>query len=497
MSALHNDPHPPPPALPPASPPVAAAACPIADGARAAPPLPGVRGVAGPNALLSGSLARQVSSLALPMFGEQLGTFMVGMVDTYLAGRLSKEATSAVGTATYVGWLVNVGFILVCSGVAALVSRSFGAGDRRTANRVFNQGVLMMFAIGSAISGLVWLLAPAFAAYLTQTPVARAGFIAFLRIDAFGYLAFAVLAVVNTALRASGDTRTPMAIMLLVNVVNAAVSATLVFGWLVPSLGVTGIAIGSVSARWVGGITAFVLGCAGLRGLRLRPRYPRVDWPTMRRMLRIGLPGAADNGLGNLAQFLFLGIVARTATGAAATVNFAAHVIAMRLEAISYLPAFAWGTAAATLVGQHLGAGQPDKAGRAAHAAAIQVAVLTGLVGLAFFVFPEPIYALLSNDPEVRRVGAAAFRWLGFLQPVMCVAIVYIVSLRGAGDTRYTMVVAAIAALGLRVPVAYLGGIVLGGGLLGAWSGMAADHVARLALGLTRYLQGGWRRIKV
>ncbi len=448
-------------------------------------------------ALPPGSLSRQIWVLALPMLGEQVGNFMVSMVDTYLAGRISKEATAAVGTASYMGWFVGLGFTLVGTGVMALVSRSFGAGDRRTANRVLNQGVLMMLVIGSLVSGVTWTVAPPFARFLTQTDEARACFVTFLRIDALGYLAFAVLAVVSTALRASGDTRTPMAIMVIVNIVNAAVSATLVFGWLGPVLGVRGIAFGSVSARWVGGMLALLLVVRGIRSLRLRWRRLRPDWGIIARMLRIGVPGAADTGVMALAQFFFIKIVSATATGAAGTVNYAAHMIAMRLEAISYLPAFAWATASATLVGQYLGARRPDKAGRAAHVAALQGALLTSLIGLSFFLFSEPIYGVLTEDAEVQRVGAAAFRWLGFVQPIMCMAIIYIGSLRGAGDTRYTMVVAAIAGLALRVPGAYLGGIVLGGGLIGAWCGMWADNVAKCLLGLGRYLQGGWKRIKV
>ncbi len=442
-------------------------------------------------------LSRQIWILALPMLGEQVGNFTVGLVDTWLAGHLSKEATAAVGTAAYVGWFVGLALLLLSTGAAALVSRSCGAGDRPTANRALNQAFLIMLALGLGASVVAWLAAPWFATFLGQTEQARDLFVMYLRIDAFSYLALAVLTVVGTVLRASGDTRTPMAIMLLVNVVNVLVASSLVFGWFWPSSGVRGIAFGTLTARCVGGVLALVLVLYGWRELRLGWHALRVDWDIIWRMLRIGLPGGGDAALMATSQLFFIWIIAHTASGAAATANYAAHMIAVRMEAITYLPAMAWMTAAATLVGQYLGARQPDKAARAAHVAVLQGALLTTGVAVAFFLLADPIFTTFSGDAQVRAVGVPAFRLLAFAQPFLCTGIIYIGALRGAGDTRYTMAISLIAGLCVRVPAAYLGGIVLGGGLIGAWCGMWADNLVRLLLALGRYLHGGWKRIKV
>jgi len=450
-----------------------------------------------PPGLPRGPLSRQVWVLALPMLGEQVGNFLVGLVDTWLAGHLSKEATAAVGTAAYVGWFVGLTFMLVSTGAAAVVSRSFGAGDRWTADRTLNQAFLLMLVLGTATGLLAVLLAPFFAAFLTQTAAARDLLSVYLRIDAVGYLALGIFTVVSTVLRASGDTRTPMAIMLLVNVVNVLVASSLVFGWLGPSWGVRGIAWGTVIARCVGGTLALGVALAGWRELRLTLGGLRADPGIIHRILRVGVPGGADALIMAVAQLLFIKVIAHTASGPAATANYAAHMIAVRMEAITYLPAMAWMTAAATLVGQYLGARQPRRAARAAHVAAVQGAFLATGVGVVFFFLAEAIFAAFSNDPDVRAVGVPAFRLLAFAQPFLCTGIIYVGALRGAGDTRFTLLVSTIGGLLVRVPGAYLGGIVLGGGLIGAWCGMWADNLVRLLLGLARHLHGGWKRIRV
>jgi putative MATE family efflux protein len=449
------------------------------------------------DSLPRGTLNRQVFVLALPMLGEQFVNFCVGLVDTFLAGQVGKEATAAVGTGGYLSWFVTLGFALVGTGAAALVARSFGAGDGRTANRAANQAFVLALALGVAMAGLVWGLAPLLAGFLTRTPAAAGMMITYVRIDAFGLALYSAVLVCGGVIRAAGDTRTPMAIMVIVNIINALVSATLVFGWLGPSLGVKGIAIGTVTARLLGGLLLTVVLLKGLRGLRLKWASMRPDWEIIRRMLHVGAPAGAEATLMWIAQIGFIKIVAHTATGEAATVNYAAHMIAVRMTAITYLPAAAWMTAAATLVGQYLGAKQPDRSARAAHVAAIQGGVLTTAVGVAFFLLADVIYAIMSQDALVREVGAQAFRVGAFIHPFLCMGIIYSGALRGAGDTRSTMMFSLIGGLVLRLPLAYVGGVVLGGGLIGAWVGMWADNFAKFVMGWARLLQGGWKRVKV
>lgn len=457
-------------------------------------PAPGAPALA---SLPTGGIGWQVLLLAAPMLGEQVGTFLVGFTDTFLAGRVSKEAVAAVGVGTYLGWFVSLAFTMVSVGSGALIARCFGSGDLHTARRGLKQSLLIATVLGALTSAFVFAAAPAFASAVTQTPEAHRLLVLYARIDSIGYTLFGIQLALGGAIRAAGDTRTPMLVMILINVVNAAVSAALVFGWLgLPQMGVAGVAIGTVVARFLGGVAMIALLTRGLRGLNLRGSL-RPDSQIIRRILRIGLPAAGDTGVMGVAQIVFLVIVAHSAAGDLGTVNLAAHTIAMRMEAISYLPAVAWMTAASTLVGQYLGANRPDLASRSGHTAALQGAVLTTGVGVCFYLFSMPIYALMTQDPQVQQVGGTAFRYIAFVQPLLCMAIVYIGALRGAGDTKATLVFSLIGGLGLRIPVALLGVFVFNGGLIGAWCGMWADNIAKFALGGGRFLQGGWKDVRV
>jgi putative MATE family efflux protein len=444
-----------------------------------------------------GSLNRQVFILALPMLGEQAVNFCVGLVDTFLAGQVGKEATGAVGTGAYLSWFVTLGFSLVGTGAAALVARGFGARDFKMANRAANQSFVLALVLGIAMSAFVYAVAPLLADFLTQTAAARDLMATYLRIDALGYTLYSTVLVCGGVIRAAGDTRTPMAIMIRVNIVNAIVSTGLVFGWFGPPLGVTGIAIGTVVARSLGGLMLIGVLVRGLRGLKLHSEGLRPDHEIIRRMLRIGLPAAGEATLMWISHIGFIKVVVHTAGGDAATANYAAHIIGVRMTAITYLPAAAWMTAAATLVGQYLGARQPERSARAAHLAAGQGALLATGVGIAFYLLADLIYAVMSQDPTVRAVGAPVFRIGAFIHPFLCAGIIYTGALRGAGDTRWPMVFSLIGGILLRIPIAYLGGVVLAGGLFGAWCGMWTDNVVKFFLGAARVLHGGWKKVKV
>jgi putative MATE family efflux protein len=377
------------------------------------------------------------------------------------------------------------------------VSRCWGASDRATGRRALNQAVVIGLALGIATSIGVFLAAPLLATFLAATPEAHDLFIRYVRIDCWGYVLYSIVLVCGGVVRAAGDTRTPMRIMVGVNVANALISSALVFGWFGRSYGASGIAFGTVMARTIGGVLMIWVLIRGLDGLKLNWREMRPDFEILRRITRVGLPAAADAGVMWIAQMAFIKLIASTASGDLGTANYAAHMIAMRFEALTYLPAMAWMTAAATLVGQYLGANDPRRATRAGHVAALQGASLTLVVSISFWTMAGLLYSLFTEDSAVREIGTPALRLLGFIQPILAMAIIYMGALRGAGDTRTTMGISVIGGLAVRLPLAYLGGIVLHGGLIGAWCGMWADNITKFVLGWARFVHGGWKRVRV
>lgn len=446
---------------------------------------------------LNSQLSRAILLLALPMVGEQLLNLTVAMFDTWLAGRISKEATAAVGTASYLHWFVNLCFTLVGTGAGALISRAVGARDLPLANRVVHQAVLLAVCLGAGAVAVALWAAPQMAWFLTRTPEARELCTSFLRIVSFSFLLASVNLVGGALLRAAGRPRVPLMVMGVVNLVNVIASSALVFGWGVPKFGVAGIATGTLIARCVGGLLMLAILTAGVGPLRLEWRGSLLDPGLMRRILRIGLPAAGESAIMAFAQLTFIKIISHTGEGDLATANYAAHMIAMEAEALNYLPAMGWGSAAATLIGQHLGAGQPDVAYRAGRLAARQAFWIGAGSGAVFILAANAVFAVFSVDALVRSVGPPAFRLLGLVQPFLAAGIVYLMALRGAGDTRWPMYFSIVGGVGLRIPFAWIGGIFLDGGLIGAWCGMWADNVSRHVMASWRFRRGHWQKTQV
>jgi len=438
--------------------------------------------------------------LALPSLMEQFLVFFIGLVDTWLAGRIGTDASVAVGLASYVDWLANLMFLSVGVGTSAVVARYWGAGEKEQANRAASQAVPLGIIVGLCSGAIILLGAPLFADLQGLRGMSEETYqigVRFLRISACSHVFSAVVLAGNAALRGSGDMKTPMFILAIMNVTNAAVSAALVSGWGVPSLGTNGIILGTTVARVLGAFLMFLRMSSSSSGVRWERSwmFPRREWVV--RMLRIGLPALADGMLTWTGHFLFIMVIAHLATGELGKAYYAAHMVGMNIEALTYLPAVAWGTAAASLIGQSLGAGRPEQAWRIGQQAVLQCGVLAVGAALLFYFGADTIFHWMHRDPLVRQIGPPALRFISLYQLPLVALIIYTQSLRGAGDTRFPMLFTLLGTLMIRVPLAYLCGIVLQGGLIGAWTGMMADVCFRSLLASIRYFRGGWMRVKV
>jgi Na+-driven multidrug efflux pump len=177
--------------------------------------------------------------------------------------------------------------------------------------------------------------------------------------------------------------------------------------------------------------------------------------------------------------------------------EFAAHIIGVRVEAITYLPAVAWGAAAATMVGQALGAGDKERAAQAGHEAALQCSLLGLAISLWFLLGAGDIYDLMHDDPAVRAAGTFPFRVVGLFQIPLILSIVYSSALRGAGDTTFPLAATTFATYVIRLPIGYYCAVPLQMGLLGAWMGMNIDMLVRGLLAAWRFTARKWLQTRV
>ena len=441
---------------------------------------------------LTGNPRTTILLLALPVLAEQFLNFLVGFVDTILSGRISVAATSAIGAAAYVNWLAELIFSLVATGTTALVARHWGAGQKDSAGQVATSSISLALGMGVAAAAALYLVAPMFGEFLKLEVSSNALLVRYIRLSCFGLAFSSVLLIGSAALRGSGNMRAPMFILGLVSILNVLLSSMLAFGFgPLPAFGMDGIAAGTVAARFVGFILMLWLLVNGSAGLTAKPSWASItDFAAIGRVLRIGVPAAADSLVMWGGHFLFLRVVASLGQGVKGEAIFAAHIVGIQVEAINYLPAWAWGTAAATMIGQCLGAGRPDRARLGGHEAMLQSCVMAVFVMVMFLFGAEFIYDLMHEDPEVAAVGVPAIRLLALFEVPLSIVIVYAVGIRGAGETVSPMLINMFGIFLIRLPVGYWLGVEMEFGLIGAWGAMGADITAR-AIAISLYFRYG------
>jgi len=441
----------------------------------------------------AGGVRRDVLRLALPATGEQLLGLMVGIVDTFLVGHLGATSLAAVGLAYQWIFLATTLFGSIATGSTALIARFIGARESEQANQVLRQSVLLGALIGLVTGVLAFALArPAVTLLGARDDVAGLS-TTYLQIAACSLFLATLMYIGNACLRGAGDTRTPLYVMLVVNVLNIAVAWVAINGLLgVPRLGVAGSALGAAVAQSAGGLIVIAVLLRGKGALRLRLARLRPDWDLIRRLLRVGLPTGVEQVLFRTGNMAYVSVLASLGVAA-----YAANQVAINGWSLSFMPGFGFAVAATTLVGQALGAREPDVAQQRGYTAYKMGAALMAAIGVLFVLFPSHIMAFFTNDGEVIALGSLPLRIVGLFQPILAASMIFAGALRGAGDTRYPMLITAGCIWLVRLPLAYLFAVGLGWGLAGAWTAMSIDLTVRGTLNLLRFRSGGWKTITV
>ena len=453
------------------------------------------------------SLRRQIFVLAAWPFLQQLLHWTVTSVDTAVAGHRSAQDTSAIAVGGYVTWFMGMMIMGIGAGGAALIARAIGGGHKGLANAGVGQSLLL----GVLISGVVGLGVIAMAHPIGWAAGLRGETLGlcktYLWITAAGLPLSAVLFVSSSSLTAAGDTRSPFLIMVVMNGVNLVMTVWLAGVEYGPSenpqtlglgMGVAGIALGTVIGWGVGAAAILVLLFNSSGGVRLHPHRLRPHGHTLRRIWRIAYPNLLDRGgqwVGNWIIIMVVGEIGRRSMQA--DLIQGAHIIAIRIEAISFLPAMAFAAAASTLTGQYLGAHDEGMARKAARQCWLTGAGLMFLLGLVFVAVPHQLVSALTDIPELLEAAPPLVRLCGYVQFFFGSALVLQGAMRGAGDTRTPAILSNSLTWGFRLPLAVFFGLVLDLGLYGIWIALCSELLVRGCVFIARFYGKGWLRAKV
>jgi len=434
-------------------------------------------------------IRKDVLNMVWPYTLENVLHFAVGIVSTAMVGRLGATALATVGLSMRVVSWVWVLSQAVTVGATVLVARAVGGQQREQAAHAAAQALFLMVFLGLALAATFFFFAESIIGIFPGESGLLSEGTKYLRIVAWGIPFTGISMTVGAVLRGSGDTKTPMYIAVLVNIVNIVLGYILIFGNLgFPRLGLEGGAVAVVSAQGVGCIAALVVLFLGKTLPISLQTLKNINVSLMRSMLSIGIPASAESAFWQAATFILTMLIVSLGT-----VPMAAHQVGLTVEGLSYMPAGALGVAATAFVGQSLGARRPHLSERYMREVLRWAMALCAITTITLVAIPKALLRLLTTDTAVIDLGAYYLILMGLAQFPQILAWVFNGALRGAGDTKSPMYFAGVGIWLVRLPLAFFFGQYLGMGILGVWWAMLVDILVRFGLSFWRYRQGKWK----
>ena len=439
-----------------------------------------------------------ILTLAWPTIIEQVMQTAVQYIDTAMVGALGTQATAAVGATGTVGWMVVSTFFALGIGFLSIIARACGAGDREGARQAAAQAVLVVLVVGLVSTLMPLCLSQKIPVWMQVDESIQKLAGTYFLIVYLPMLPRAATGIFGTLLRAAGDTKTPMKVGLMVNVINIILNFLLIYPTRTVSLlglemtlfgagwGVIGAATASAVAMTAGGAVITVVlwrhPMISPKGMSLRP-----DREILRPCLRIAFPNMLQRfgtSLGFVAFSAMINSVGEVAT--------AAHTIANTVESAFYIPGYGMQTAAATLAGNAYGA-KDNKRMKSLADMFIPLEIgLMVLSGAALFVGAPPLVGLFSKSPEVIGLGTTVLRMVAVSEPFYGFSIIIEGMMLGVGKTRAPFVYNIIGMWCVRIVGTFICTQMLGFGLVSAWACMIAHNMLLFVLYLIVWIRGSW-----
>jgi len=436
---------------------------------------------------------REVIVLAIPVVLTHISITAMQIVDSVMVGQLGSPQLASVGFGGVWLWTVMCLFVGTTTCVQTFVSQHYGAGQHRECGGWAWQGLYALVPMSLAIGIALSFGAAALVEWLDPDPSIKPFAIDYLVARAFGAPGLTAAVAMGSFFRGLGDTRTPLYSSVAANLLNAVLDYGLIFGKLgLPELGVEGAGIASSIAEWVNFIILFAFFQRAKIAHAFATRIVSPDRNQIRRLMRTGLPVGGQWWLEMASFALFLTLVARMGDA-----PMAASQAFISLLSISFMQAQGLGIAVSTLVGQYIGAKDFAAAERSFYSGIRLCLVLAGVVGMMLAFLPDQLLGIYSDDPRVLELGRPLMMVGAIFQIFDALAIIADGGLRGAGDTRWPMIVRFLFAWFVFLPLAWLLGIFFEGGLTWAWIG-GVIYIAALTWFLLRRFHGGtWKTIKI
>lgn len=421
---------------------------------------------------------------------EMLMQSVFGVVDVFFVGKLGADAVAVVGlTETMLVLVLAVGLGLSIA-TTAMVARRIGEKDTEGAGVAAIQALVAGGAISIPISVLGIVFAPSMLGLMgASDSVIETG---------WGYCAIMFgtnatilfLFLINAIFRGAGDAVLAMRALWLANILNMVLDPFLIFGWgPFPEMGVAGAAVATSIGRGLGVVYQLYVLLRGSSRIHLFLEQVRVDLAVMRRLIRVSLPGMFQYLVATLSWMFLFRIMADFGSDA-----LAGYTIAIRILVFALLPSWGMGNAAATLVGQNLGAGKPDRAERSVWITSFGNMVFLAVVALMMLLFAEPLMRLFTEEAAVIAVGEDCLRIISYTYVLFAFGLVTVQAFNGAGDTTTPTLINLVCYWFLQIPLAYLLAHPVGMGTSGVFASVAISQAVLAVIGIVVFRLGYWKK---
>lgn len=433
----------------------------------------------------------RIMTLALPIIGGMVSQNVLNLVDTFMVGGLGDDALAAVGQGGFANFLASSLVLGVSAGVQSIAARRIGEGRPNEAAVALNGGMLLVLLLAIPWSAWLYLDMERLFPLLNNDPGVVAEGIPYLRARVVAMTALGINFAFRGYWSAVDKPSMYLRTLLTMHVSNIFLNWVLIYGNLgAPALGATGSGVATTIAVHLGTLQYLVLGFREARSHGFLKGVPAPS--TMLTMVRVSLPSSVQQMFFAAGMTVFLWIASRVDT---ATVAAASVVQTILLVAV--LPALGFGLAAATLVGQALGRGDPDDAKRWGWDVAKLAAVATGLIALPAVLFPDQILSLFLRDASTLAIASAPFRLMAIVVGVDALGFVLLNALMGAGASRTAMVVSVSLQWCVGLPLAYAFGVRAGFGVLGLFGATSIYRLLQVGVLSTLWRRGAWAKTNV